>query len=39
MRMRFFLFAEAFKDKRKMRKTLLCLIFAPTAYLEQFRMH
>ena len=39
MRVRFFLFAEALKGERKMRKILLCPIFAPTAYLEHFRMH
>nr|DAG48193.1 MAG TPA: hypothetical protein [Caudoviricetes sp.] len=27
MRMRFFLYAEALKDERKMRKILLCPIF------------
>ena len=39
MRMRFFLFVKDLNGERKMRKILLCPIFAPTAYLERFRMH
>lgn len=39
MRMRFFLHVKDLKDEREMGKKAIHAIFAPTVYLEQFRMH